>query len=179
MGYQNTREGIRGLYHQVYKLRRLPGSLACGPEQVCEFTRDVVSSLKNCLRWRGGKQPRGHEVPEPTDTRPSQDKTSQRMRWGTSAKRELAEAREAHQQILAAAAALEERIERLSWSTTRSWTDAQVPSGVATDKGEDPRGGAGGATGPYQRTAQSLLPHIVPLSGAQRHQRTRRLNCPS
>ena len=34
--------------------------------------------------------------------------------------RELVEAREAHWQVLATAAMLEERIERLSWSTTRS-----------------------------------------------------------
>ena len=51
--------------------------------------------------------------------------------------------------------------------------------GVATDGGEGPRGGAEGAAGPYQRTTQSLLLHIVPLSGALKHWRTRRLNCPS
>ena len=121
--------GIQDLYHQVYKLRRLLGSLPCRPEQGCELTRDVVSSLKNCLRWRGGKQPRGHEEwePEPTDTPPSQDRVPQKMRQDTSAEREIVEAREAHCQVLAATAALE-RIERLSQSTTRSRADSQVPS---------------------------------------------------
>ena len=108
VGYQSTREEIRDLYHQVYKLRRLLGSLLCGPEQVCELTRDVVSSLKNHLRGRGGKQPRGCEEPEPTDTHPSQDKTSQRMRQDILAEMELAEAREADLQALAAATVLEE-----------------------------------------------------------------------
>ena len=111
VGYQTTREEIRDLCHQVYKLRRLPGSLQCRPEQVHELTRDVVSSLKNHLRQRVVEQPRGHEEPEPADTHPSWDKTSQRMRWGTSAEREPAEAREAHWQVLVATAALEERIE--------------------------------------------------------------------
>ena len=50
VGYQSTREEIWDLYHQLYKPRRLPGSPLCGPEQVCELTRDVVSSLKNCLQ---------------------------------------------------------------------------------------------------------------------------------
>ena len=76
--------------------------------------RDVVASLKNHLWWRGGKQPRECKEPEPADTHPSQDRTPWRMRWDILAKRELAEAREAHQWVLANAAALEERIERLS-----------------------------------------------------------------
>ena len=128
VGYQTTKEEIRDLYHQVYKLGRLLGSLLCRPEQVHELTRDMVSSLKHCLRWRGSEQPRGHEKPEPSDTRPSWDKTSQRMRWCISAKRELEEAREAHWQALAAAAAIEELIERLSWSTTRDRPDACIHS---------------------------------------------------
>ena len=93
VGYQSTREEIWDLYHKVYKLRRLPGSPPGRPQQVCKLTRDVVSSLKNCLQWRGGEQPRGHEEPKPADTCPSQDRASQRMRWGTSAERELAEAK--------------------------------------------------------------------------------------
>ena len=101
VGYQSTKEEIWDLYHQVYKLRRLPGSLPCGPEQVCELMRDVVSSLKNYLWWRGDEQPRGSEEPEPDDTCPSLGRSSQRMRWDTLAKREHVEAREAHWQVLA------------------------------------------------------------------------------
>ena len=45
--------------------------------------------LKKHLQQREGKQPRGIEEPKPTDTCLSQDRTSQRMRWGTVAKREF------------------------------------------------------------------------------------------
>ena len=87
-----------------------------------------MSSLKNHLRQRGGKQPRGSKEPEPTDTQPSQDRTPQRMRWDILAKRELAEARKAHWLVLATATILEERIKRLSWSTTRSRAGPYIPS---------------------------------------------------
>ena len=84
VGYQTTREEIWDPYHQVYKLRRLPGPPTCRLEQVCKLTRDVVSSLKNCLWQRGGKQPRGHEEPEPTDSPLSQSRFPQKMRWDGS-----------------------------------------------------------------------------------------------
>ena len=128
VGPWTSREELRDLYHQVYKLRRLPGSPLCRPEQVHELTRDVVASLKNCLWGRGGKQPRGCKEPEPADTCPSQDRTPQRMRWDILAERELAEAREAHQWVLAAATVLEETIERLSQSTTRCRAGPCAPS---------------------------------------------------
>ena len=96
VGYQSTTEEIKDLYHQVYKLTRLLGPLPCGPEQVHELMRDVVSSLKNHLQQRGDKQPSGHEELEPTDTHASQHRVPQKMRWDTSAKRKLTEAREAH-----------------------------------------------------------------------------------
>ena len=60
-GPQTSREEIRDLYYQVYKLWRLPGSPLCGPEQMEELVGDMVSSLKNCLRWKGGQPPRGLE----------------------------------------------------------------------------------------------------------------------
>ena len=130
VGYQSTREDIWDLYHQVYKLRRLPGSPPCRPEQVCNLMRDVMSSLKNHLQQRGGKQLKvhGHEKVEPADTCSSQDRAPQSMRWDTSAERELVEAREAHWQALTTTAALEERIKRLSQSTTRSRADPYIPS---------------------------------------------------
>ena len=126
VGHQSTREEIQNLHHQVYKLRRLLGSLPCRPEQVCKLTRDIVSSLKNCLWQRGGKQLRGCKEPEPADIHPSWGRAPQRMRQDILAESKLAEAREAHQWVLAAAA-LEERIERLSWSTTRSRADPHLP----------------------------------------------------
>ena len=53
VGPQTSREEIRDLYYEVYKLRRLPGSPPCGPEWKEELVGDVVSSLKGCLRWIG------------------------------------------------------------------------------------------------------------------------------
>ena len=127
-GSRALEKKIWDLYHQVYKLRRWLGSPPCRPEQVHELMRDVVSSLKKCLQQRGGKQPRGCKEPEPADTCPSQDRAPKRMKQDTLAERELAKAREAHQWVLTTAAALEERIERLSWSTTRSMADPHIPS---------------------------------------------------
>ena len=57
------------------------------------------------------------------DVQPPRSKTPRRGRRDTSAKRDLAKVREAHQRALAAAATLEEKIERLSWSITRGWPD--------------------------------------------------------
>ena len=53
VGPCTSREKIRDLYHQVYKLGRLPRSWLCRPEWVGELTKDMVSSLKNA--W-GGKR---------------------------------------------------------------------------------------------------------------------------
>ena len=54
----------------------------------------------------------------------TQEQGPQRSRRGTSAERNLAEVREAHQRALATVATLEEKIERLSWSITRGQADA-------------------------------------------------------
>ena len=118
---QTSREEIGDLYYQVYKLQRLPGSPPCGPEQMEELAGDVVSSLKDCLRQKGAQLPRGPEESELAATQPLQSETPRRRRRDISAKRDLAKAREAHQRALAAAATLEERIERLSQSVTRGW----------------------------------------------------------
>ena len=66
------------------------------------------------------EQSGGSREPEPAGTCPSChcDRASQRERWDTLGKWELATVREAHQQALPAALTLEEWIERLSQSTT-------------------------------------------------------------
>ena len=71
VGYQSTREEISGLYHQVYKLMRLPGSPPCGPEQVYKLMRDVGVLLEKPPTTEGGKQPREYEESQPTNTHPS------------------------------------------------------------------------------------------------------------
>ena len=125
VGTQTSREEIRDLY---YHLQRLPGSLLCGLEWTEELARNVVSSLNNCLRQKGGQPPRGLGESKPGDTWPSQSKTLRRRRRHTSTKRDLAKVREAHQRVLAAVATLEERIERLSHSITRGWLDTHTHS---------------------------------------------------
>ena len=123
VGPQTSREEIRDLSYQVYKLGRVPGSPPCGPECMEELVGDVVSSLKNCLRqmkanhqknWRSldwqmsslcGERPPGGG-------------------GGASPLRDIAETREAHQRAIATIATLEEKIERLSQSVTRGWLDA-------------------------------------------------------
>ena len=124
VGPQTSREEIRDLYYQVYKLQRLPWSPPCGPEWTEELFRDMVSSLKDHLRQKGGQPSRGLGESEPADAWPLRSKTPSRRMRDTSANRDLAKVREAHQRALAAAATLEERIERLSHSMTRGWQDA-------------------------------------------------------
>ena len=67
VGPQTSREEVRDLYYQVYKLRRLPGPLLCRPEWAGELMRGVVSSLKNCLRQKEDMLPRGWEESELAD----------------------------------------------------------------------------------------------------------------
>ena len=88
----------------------------------------MVSSLKNHLRQKGGQPQRGLGEYEPADAWPLWSKTPRRRRRDTSTNRDLAKVREAHQRTLAAAATLEERIERLSHSTTRGQQDASTHS---------------------------------------------------
>ena len=73
-----SREEIRDLYYKVYKLRRLQRSLLYGPEWAGELMRDVVSSLKNCLRQKEDMLPRGQAESEFADTHPMQNRTP----WG-------------------------------------------------------------------------------------------------
>ena len=118
VGPQTSREEFRDLYYQVYKLRRLPGSPSWGLEWIEKLTARVVPSLKDHLRQKEDKPLQGLEDPGLADIQPSRSKTPRRGRRGTSAERDLAKVREAHQRALATAAAWEEKIERLSQSNT-------------------------------------------------------------
>ena len=70
VGPHTSREEIRDLYYQVYKLRRLHGCPSCGPEWAGELMKDVVFSLKNCLRWKEDEPPREWVRSEFADTPP-------------------------------------------------------------------------------------------------------------
>ena len=87
VGPQTSRDEIRDLYHQVCKLQRLPGSVPCRPKQTSELARDMVCSLKKCLRQKGGKLPRGQGESEPADAWPLWSKTPWRRIQDTSAER--------------------------------------------------------------------------------------------
>ena len=71
-----------------------------------------------------GPTTKGTKGSTPADAQPLWSKTPRGRRRDTSTKRDLAEERGAHQRALAATAALEERIERLSQSITRGQPDA-------------------------------------------------------
>ena len=128
VGPWTSREEIRDLYHQVYKHRRLPGSQLCRPEWAGELMRDMVSSLKKCLRQKEDESPSGWGEPELTDTCLMWSKTPRRWRWGTLAKNKLAKVREAHQRALATTITLQEKIERLSQSIIRGQPDTHTHS---------------------------------------------------
>ena len=119
VGHQMSSKEIGDLYCQVYALTRLPRPPPCRPERTQEITEDIVSSLKDHLRWRKGELPgRGGEL-ESASMCPS----SLRGRWDTLEEWELTEAREAHWWALVTVTTLEEHIEGLSWSTTRMQPD--------------------------------------------------------
>ena len=93
-----------------------------------ELATETVSSLKDCLGWKGGKPLQGIEEPGLADVQPPNSKTLRRGRRDTSTEKDLAEVREAHQRALATAAALEEKIEQLSQSITQGWWDVHAHS---------------------------------------------------
>ena len=125
---QTSKEEFRDLYYQVYNLRRLPGSPPWGLEWIGKMATEIVSSLKDCLGQKEGKPLWGLEEPGLADMQPPRSKTPRRGRRETSAKRDLAEAREAHQRALATTATLEEKIERLSQSITWGQPDVHAHS---------------------------------------------------
>ena len=114
--------------------------------------------LEDHLRQMKGEQPGGGGEPETASTCPSCpcNRALQRGRWDTSGEWELAEAREAHWQALAAAAMLEECIERVGQSTTRMQSDICCCSWVGTGQEGDLRGRVAGRIGPCQRKATNL-----------------------
>ena len=121
VGTQTSKEEIQGLYHQVYKLKRLPGAPPCEPERAGELTRDIMSSLKNHPRQE-------EDGPPGVATYLMQSQTSPGEREGTLVKVQLAKVRETHQKALATTMGLEEEIEELSHSITHDHQGTHVPS---------------------------------------------------
>ena len=144
---QTSKEEFRDLYYQVYKLRRLAGSPLWGLEWMEKLAAEIVSSLKDHLGQKEGRPLWGLEEPGHADIQPPRSKTPRRGRRDTSAERDLAEVREAHQRALATMATLEKKIERLSWSITQGWLMSMPTLGVMSAEEEDPRDKTGGTAG--------------------------------
>ena len=75
VGPQTSKERFRALYYEVYKLRRLPGSPLGEPEQIEELTAEIVSSIEDCLGWKGDEPSWRVEEPGLTDAWPLRSKT--------------------------------------------------------------------------------------------------------
>ena len=74
VGPQTSREEFKSLYYEVYKLQRLLGSPPGEPELMTE----VVSSLEDCLGWKGGKLLQVMEETDPINVWPLRSKTPRR-----------------------------------------------------------------------------------------------------
>ena len=105
---ETTKEEIVSLYLEVYKQQRLPGSL---PREL-ELTEEVVSYFKCCQRQKEERTPSVTMRPRSVDAWPSKSRVPGKRE--TSIEKGLAPIREAHQKVLAAAAALEGEIENLA-----------------------------------------------------------------
>ena len=125
VGPHISREEIRNLHYQVYKLRRLPGSPPHRLEWTDELTNDVVSSLKNYLRQKEDELPREQRRSEFVDTHQHKAEPHGGKAFGSNW---AWLGKEAHQRALATMMALEEKFERLSWSITRDWLNIHTPS---------------------------------------------------
>ena len=86
VGYQTSSKEISDLYQQVYVLKRLPGPPPCGPERAWQITKEIMSPLKDHLRWKEVEQTGGGGELESASTHPPCpcDQASQRGRWDTS-----------------------------------------------------------------------------------------------
>ena len=98
------------------------------PEWIEELTAEIVSSLEDCLEWKGGEPSQMMEGPGLTDIQPPWRKTPRSRRRATSAERGLAKVREAHQKALATMAELEDEVEQLSQSITWGQSEAHTNS---------------------------------------------------
>ena len=119
---KTTKEEILSLYLKVYKQQRLPGSLPGEPE----LTKEVVSSFKGCQGQKEERTPSVTVRARSIDTQPSKSRVPGKRK--TSKEKSLAPLREAHQKVLAATAALEGEIERLSHPLPWSWLEVRARS---------------------------------------------------
>ena len=137
VGPEATKEELLGLYLEVYKLHRLPGSPLGEPA----ILKEVLSSLPDPQRCEEEEAPTATAQPPAEGPYSSRSSAPHRGRKDESVERSLAMVRKAHQKVLAAVSTLEEEIERLSYtqaclqSRTRSRSrDCQRQSRVGQKK---------------------------------------------
>ena len=118
VGPETSEKELQELYLEVYKLHRLPGS----PPGEPALLEEVVSSLKDCQGQREERTSAATARSQSADPQPLRSRVSQKEKRDSSVERSLATIREAHQNMLAIAAALKEEIERLS----HTWTHPEV-----------------------------------------------------
>ena len=127
VGYKTSQGETLGLCNEVFQLKRLSSPPPCGPEQAWQLAWDILSSMEEHLQQRGGAaMPKGgHEWGSTRALMPHYwDETPQRiLQDDNSYNCDLADAREAHWQVLEAAHLIEERIERLSQLAMRMRPD--------------------------------------------------------
>ena len=114
VGPETSEKELQELYCKVYKLHRLPGS----PPGEPALLEEVVSSLEDCQGQREERTSAATARSWPVDPQPSRSGASQKGSRDSSVEKSLATIREAHQEVLAVAAALEKEIERLSCTQT-------------------------------------------------------------
>ena len=99
---ETTKDEILSLYLEVYKQQRLPGS----PPGELELTKEVVSSSEGCQEQKEERTPSVTARPLSINAQPSKSRVPGKRE--TSVEKSLAPIREAHQKVMAAAAALKE-----------------------------------------------------------------------
>ena len=158
VGFKTTRDEIWELYNNVYQLKRSPGPLTYGLEQTKEWVQEILTSLKEWLWQRWGSTQQKEE--------PEWGLTSTLRMWvggNDLCNSALAEAREAHWQVLEAAHILEEKIEWLSQSATRIGSTSHWHSHSCGHLRRQPRGCSRGhtkaPTGEDHARAQLAISH--------------------
>ena len=148
--YQTSWGEIRNLFDEVYMLRRLPSQWSFRPKQMEEATRDILSSLGDCLQERRGIHRPEEDLWGATAPIPQPGHKTKPCPWAQGRDnipdKALQEAREVHQGASEAAHFLELNIERLSQEANR--TKCQCPHSHSHSWGR-----------PQKRHAQSPSPH--------------------
>ena len=125
-------EDIMDLYYNVYQLRRLSGRMICDEEMEAHIHQQILDSVRECLWHKWLFTQLGEElkwtpagIPRPNLQAHFQARncaTYNRLMGVRQhfCEEALAVARDAHQRALAAAALLEDKIERMSHSLSHS-----------------------------------------------------------